>query len=234
MRICWWQHISSLAAIQRRGFAKHMKHRPPSWIVYLQGPHPRHRFQSPGLTSNNNTGRKKHKSISQQHHTTNTQAWKEASTNCTQLINLKTWLLAKKLTHSISLALISKHTGGQGSGSLRMLGEELNQQGSLCSLHTQKPLAARSPIGLTCAHFQRNGTYSWIRGYRRWTLPCYAVALIDIDRIICSSQGMLWLPFLALSSLKMLILETAENLIRVAHSSADKSEKLQGSHSQAS
>lgn len=144
------------------GLQSTWKHRPPSWIVYLQGPHPRHRFQSPELTRNNNNRSKKHKSISQQHHTTNTQAWKEASTNCTQLINLKTWLVAEKLTHCISLALISKHTGGQGSGSLRMLGEELNQQGSLCRLHTQKPLAARSPIGLTCAHFQRNGTYSWI------------------------------------------------------------------------
>ena len=41
-------------------------------------------------------------------------------------------------------------------------------------------------------------------------------------------------PLSALSSLKLFFLEKEELLIRVAHSSADKNEKLQASHSQAS
>ncbi len=162
-----WQQISSLAAIQRRGVAKHMK-APPTFLDLVSSGSPsssslsepwidtqwRQQVPTPSRC-------KKHKSISQPHHTTNTQTWNEASTNCTQLINLKTWLLAEKLTISYLLHW-SKHTGGQDSSSLRMLGEQLHQQGSLRSLHTQKPLAARSPIRLTCAHFQRNGTYSRI------------------------------------------------------------------------
>ena len=101
-----------------------------------------------------------------------------------------------------------------------------------CAAFTPKSHWPRARPSASHVHTSK-GT-EFIRGYRRWTLPCYALALIDIDRIICSSQGMLWLPLLALSSLKLLCLETAENLIRVAHSSADKNEKLQGSHSQAS
>ena len=163
------------------GLQSTWKHRPPSWILYLQGPHPRHRFQSPELTRNDNNRSQPpldaRNTRASHSHTTQPTPRPETKPPPTapSLSTSKRGCLQKN-SRIPYLLHWSKHTGGQDSGSLRMLGEQLHQQGSLRSLHAQKPLAACSPIRLTCAHFQRNGTYSRILQVEFAML--YAVALI--------------------------------------------------------